>query len=137
MVRKITLGIFMLFFMLTSVGFSSFAKAGEKPKDGVSVRYFYGKPRCSSCQKIERYTEEAVKSINDERVTFKKIDMDKKENKALAKKYGLYTKSVVVCKNKDGKETESKNLSQIWVKLGNEKDFKDYVVKEIQIYLGE
>lgn len=98
------------------------------------VYYFYAKPRCVSCKKIESYTKETVSSLNNPKVEFKTVDLDQPENKHYAKDYKLYTKSVVLSKVKNGKEVKSKNLSEIWTKLGDKKSFKNYVTKEIKSF---
>lgn len=104
----------------------------SKAQNKVIVYYFYGKPRCASCQKIESWTQEAVSAINNPNVEFIMINLDKPENRHYYKDYGLYTKSVVLSKMKDGKEIKSKNLSEIWAKLGNEAKFKRYITGEIK-----
>lgn len=121
--------LLLLFTMLFT--FSNIAFAADK----INVYYFYGKPRCTTCMKIETYTKSAVESIKDKDVVFKSIDMEKAENGAMVKKYNLYTKSVVVSKVKNGKE-KWKNLDKIWLKVGNEKDFKTYIITEIKTLKG-
>ena len=140
------LTVFSIFLALTlSFGFSSCSlaasgnkaipvKAQAKNDSKVTVYYFYGKPRCMSCKKIEAYTKEAVSSLNNPKVEFKAIDFDKAENKHYSKDYNLYNKSVVLSKVKNGKEIKSKNLSEIWTKLGDEKAFKNYITKEIKSF---
>jgi len=121
--------ILLLFIIL--FGFSSIAFASDK----INVYYFYGKPRCTTCMKIENYTKSAVTSMKDKDVIFKGIDMDNSVNGAMVKKYNLFTKSVVVSKMKNGKE-QWKNLDKIWLKVGNEQDFKNYITTEIKILRG-
>lgn len=117
----------LLLILTILLGFSNIAFAADK----INVYYFYGKPRCTTCMKIENYTKSAVASMKDKDVVFKGIDMDNTANGAVVKKYNLYTKSVVVSKFKNGKE-QWKNLDKIWVKVGNEKDFKTYIITEIK-----
>lgn len=120
--------IFLLTLILL-LGFSNAVFALDK----VNVYYFYGKPRCTTCMKIEAYTKSAVESMKDKDVVFKSIDMDNPGNGAIIKKYNLYTKSVVVSKVKNGKE-QWKNLDKIWLKVGNEQDFKNYIITEIKSF---
>ncbi len=121
--------LLLLFAMLFT--FSNVAFAADK----INVYYFYGKPRCTTCMKIENYTKGAVASMNDKDVVFKGIDMENPSNGAMVKKYNLYTKSVVVSKMKNGKE-QSKNLDKIWLKVSNEQDFKNYIITEIKNLKG-
>ncbi len=96
----------------------------------LDVYYFYKKPRCMTCQKIEKYTKEAVTSMNDKDVKFIGIDLDNSANQSYIKKYNLYTKSVIITDTKNEKE-QWKNLDKIWTKTNNEKDFKNYIVSEL------
>ncbi|HSA05656.1 MAG TPA: nitrophenyl compound nitroreductase subunit ArsF family protein [Candidatus Gastranaerophilales bacterium] len=106
-------------------------KSEVKMQDGITVYYFYAKPRCVSCQKIEKFTQEAVNALNNSKVIYKAVNLDEVNNKHYFKDYGLYTKSVVLSKINAGKEIQSKNLDKIWTKLGNEGEFKQYITKEI------
>ena len=121
--------LLLLFTMLFA--FSNIAFAADK----VNVYYFYGKPRCTTCMKIENYTKSAVASMNDKNIVFKGVDMDNSTNETMVKKYNLYTKSVIVSKIKNGKE-QWKNLDQIFVKVGNEQDFKNYIITETKKFKG-
>ena len=122
----------LLLILTILLGFSNIAFAADK----VNVYYFYGKPRCTTCMKIENYTKSAVASMNDKDVIFKGVDMDNPENGAMVKKYNLYTKSVIVSKVKSGKE-QWKNLDKIWLKVSNEQDFKSYIITEAKKFKGE
>ncbi len=111
-----------------------FAESGSK----TIVYYFWSKPRCISCKKIEAYTQEAVKDnfakeLENGSLELKIIDYSK--DKAKQKNYGLYTKSVVLSKVENGKEVKNKNLDKIWTKLNNEADFKKYIKTEIQNFM--
>lgn len=122
--------IFLLLFTML-FAFSNIAFAADK----VNVYYFYGKPRCITCMKIENYTKSAVTSMNDKNVVFKGVDMDNSDNSAMVKKYNLYTKSVIISKVKNGKE-QWKNLDKIFLKAGNEQYFKNYIITEIKTFKG-
>lgn len=121
----------LLLILSILLGFSNIALAADK----INVYYFYGKPRCVTCTKIENYTKNAVESMKDKEVVFKSIDMEKPENNAQVKKYNLYTKSVIISKAPKGKE-QWKNLDKIWLKVGNEQDFKTYIQNEITQFKG-
>lgn len=121
----------LLLILIVLLGFSNVVFAADK----VSVYYFYGKPRCTTCVKIENYTKQAVESMKDKDIVYKGIDMEKSENGAMVKKYSLYTKSVIVSKVKNGKE-QWKNLDKIWLKVGNEQEFKKYIITETKLLQG-
>lgn len=96
----------------------------------LDVYYFYKKPRCMTCKTIEAYTQQAVISMNDKNVKYIGVDLDNPQNQHYVKKYNLYTKAVIISDTKNGKENW-KNLDKIWTKVRNEKDFKNYVVSEV------
>lgn len=115
-----------LFFAFSNIAFAA---------DKVNVYYFYGKPRCTTCVKIQNYTKSAVASMNDKDVVFKDVDMDDSANAAAVKKYKLFTKSVVISKVKNGKE-QWKNLDKVFLKVSNEQDFKNYIITETKKFKG-
>lgn len=121
----------LLLILTILLGFANITFAADK----VNVYYFYGKPRCVTCMKIENYTKSAVESMKDKDVVFKGIDMDNSANGAMVKKYNLFTKSVVLSKTRKGKE-KWKNLDKVFLKVGNENDFKNYVITEIKTFKG-
>ncbi|MCM1010552.1 MAG: nitrophenyl compound nitroreductase subunit ArsF family protein [Fusobacterium sp.] len=102
----------------------------------VDVLYYWANPRCANCKKMEQFTQSAVQKMNDNSVHFKSLDMSKPENKAAVKKYKLYTKSVVISKNVQGKE-QWKNLDGIWTKVNNQKAFEKYITDEVKKFKGE
>lgn len=123
--KKILL-ILTVFFCFSNVAFAA---------DKVNVYYFYGKPRCATCMKIEKYTQGAVAEMKDKNILYQGVDMEKSENSPMVKKYNLFTKSVVITKTKNGKE-QWKNLDKIWLKVGNEQDFKKYIITETKALQG-
>lgn len=117
----------VLLILTIAIGFSNTAFALDK----VNVYYFYGKPRCTTCLKIEKYTKNTVESMKNKNIVYKSVDMDKPENNPQVKKYNLFTKSVIISMVKNGKE-QWKNLDKIWLKVGNEQEFKKYITGEIK-----
>lgn len=108
----------------------------------VVVYYFYGHVRCVTCHKIENYTKETVSGkFQDQesagQVVFKPVNIDEPANNHYISDYGLFTKSVVVSLQQDGKEVQSKNLAKIWEYVGNKDKFSNYIGSEIGSYLKE
>ncbi len=116
-------------------------KEQEKEQaDKIIAYYFHGNRRCPSCMKIEAYTGQAIdsafeKMLEDGSVEWAIINTDEKGNEHYMKDYKLYTKSVVISKVEDGKEIDWKNLDQVWTLLGKEKEFKKYIVTEIESFM--
>lgn len=150
---KFKLGRVVLYlFLLLAGGFLiASSLAGETVVSGedstllqksVIVYYFHGNVRCPSCRKIEQYTKEAVEQyFNDElksnKLIFKLINIEEKENKHFVKDYQLYTKSVVLSLVTDGKEVKYSNLTNIWNYLRNKQKFYDYIKDEVTEYLAD
>lgn len=108
----------------------------------IVITYFHTTQRCASCKKIEAYTTEAVQTafaadIEKGRVVWKLVNVDEKENKHFLKDYALYTKSVVVSEEINGKQERWKNLPKIWELLGDKPAFLFYVQEETEAYLAE
>ena len=108
----------------------------------VIVYYFHGNFRCASCRKIEAWTRDAVKSafakeIEQGRIEWGPVNIDKPGNEHFVREYRLYTKSVILAKFKDGNRTQYKNLEKIWRLLHSRSDFEAYVSGEITSFLRE
>jgi hypothetical protein len=116
----------------------------EQPADGtrVLVTYFHTTFRCPTCTKLEQYSREAVemdfaKEIAEGRVAFRSLNVEEPANEHYAQDYKLYTKSLVVSLNRDGKEIRWKNLPDIWKHVRNPERFEQYVREEVQAFLQE
>jgi len=110
--------------------------------NGVIAYYFFGNRRCASCRKIEAYSRAAIEQgfpdeLKNGTLEFVLINTDEKKNRHYIKDYQLYTKSLIISKIQDGKETKWKNLAGVWQLLNTESGFKKYVQDEICKYLEE
>jgi len=108
----------------------------------VIAYYFHTTYRCVSCKKIEAYSREAIetgftKELENGTLKFESINIDESDNKHFVKDYQLYTKSLVICDMKDGKQVRWKNLIKVWELVGNKDEFFKYVQDEINAYLKE
>lgn len=107
----------------------------------VVVYYFHNNFRCAKCRKFETYSREIIETdfsdaLNDGRLEWKVVNIDEPANKHFVRDYQLYTKSIIVSKIQDGKQTEWKNLDKIWELVGDKKAFVNYVQYEVAMYLG-
>jgi len=107
----------------------------------VVVYYFHNNFRCAKCRKFESYSREIIEAdfsnaLNDGRLEWKVVNIDEPANKHFVRDYQLYTKSIIVSKIQDGKQTEWKNLDKIWKLVGDKKAFVKYVQDEVSTYLG-
>ena len=115
--------------------------AAEVPAGGtVTAYYFHGAFRCPTCQKLEQYSQEAIKTNFSEalasgKLAFTVVNVEINGNEHYMTDYQLYTKSLVLSLRKNGKEVAFKNLDKIWEYVGNKQRFQDYVRNEVAAFL--
>ena len=115
--------------------------AAEAPDGGtVTAYYFHGAFRCPTCQKLELYSQEAIKANFSEalasgKLAFTVVNVEINGNEHYMTDYQLYTKSLVLSLRKNGKEVAFKNLGKIWEYVGNKQRFQDYVRNEVSAFL--
>jgi hypothetical protein len=102
--------------------------------------YFHTTYRCASCKKIEAYSKEAIETgfaeeLKSGALKFESINIEEEGNEHFIEDYQLYTKSLIICDMKDGKQVRWKNLNKIWELIGNKDEFVQYVQAEIKTYL--
>jgi hypothetical protein len=108
----------------------------------VVVYYFHGTFRCATCRTIERYSHDAIqqyfsRELGNGRLVFRPVNVEEPENRHFVQEYQLFSKSLVLSLVRDGKETKSKNLTDIWT-LANDKDkFFQYVKDEVEKFIKE
>jgi len=110
--------------------------------DQIVVYYFHGNFRCSTCNKMEQYAAEVIQNdfkdaLAAGKLTFKAVNVDQKANEHYVKDYNLFTKSLILSIQKDGKEVRSKNLDKIWQWVRNKEQYQNYVRGEVAAFLKE
>jgi len=104
--------------------------------DEIIAYYFHGDVRCPTCRKLEEYSREAVQAKEPgQKVEFRAVNVDQKENEHFMTDYKLYTKSLVLSRMRDGKEVRSKNLTKIWEYVRDRKKFLGYVSSELDDFM--
>lgn len=136
--KKLIVLIASVVFLLPA-SFNAFG-APTKEREKVKVYYFYGDYRCATCNKLEKYSQAAVKDnfaaeIKSGKVVWEAINYEKEENSFYVNDFNLYNKALIVAKYENGKLTSWKNLDKIWTLVRNEKKYKDYVKTEVEKYL--
>lgn len=104
------------------------------------VYYFHGNMRCSSCRKIEAYTEEAIRSgfseaLKNGTLELKVVNVEEPRNDHYVEDFQLYTRSVVVEKRSGNKQVQWKNLDKVWSLVRNKTAFMEYVQKETLVLM--
>jgi ABC-type glycerol-3-phosphate transport system substrate-binding protein len=106
----------------------------------VRVYYFRTTTRCTSCRKIEAFTDEAIKGafaqeIQDGKMIWQVVNVEEPGNRRYIQDYKLAAKSVVVVDLVNGGQVRWKNLARIWELLNDETQFVQYVQREVREYL--
>ena len=109
-------------------------------KSTVIARYCHGHARCSNCMKIEQYSREAIetglrKYLDSGRLRFEVVDVEEPANRHYIQDYALYTKSLVLISETDGKELRHKVLNDVWNHLSDKGAFMAYVKSETEGFL--
>ena len=120
----------------------SSAPAADAPTPQIVAYYFHGDMRCSTCRKIEAYSDEAInqgfaKELASNQMEWKVVNTDQAENKHFVKDFALVTKSVVLVEYKDDKVVRFENLGKIWQLVGDKDDFTKYVQDETKKFIGQ
>jgi len=107
----------------------------------VIAYYFHTNTRCVTCRKLEAYSKEALdaafaEELADGRLVWRVVNTDQPENKHFVKDYRLFTKSVVLVEERDGREVRWTNLARIWQLVGRKDAFLWYVQGEARTYLA-
>jgi hypothetical protein len=110
-------------------------------RDGLVAYYFHGNTRCPTCESIESYAHEAVRTafpqqFADGGLNWRVVNYEAPGNKHFATDYGIVAPSVVLVEMTDGSQTDWKNLDRVWELVMGEKDaFLEYVRTETQTML--
>ena len=106
----------------------------------IIAYYFYTTKRCVSCRKIEAYSQEALETAFPEelksgRLVWRPTNIDEESNAHFVQDYQLYTKSVVLVDEREGKQQGWKNLADVWKLLNDKQQFIAYIQKEARACL--
>ena len=108
----------------------------------VVVYYFHGNVRCTTCKKIEKYSREAVEhyfpnELKNGKLVFRTMNVEEAANHHYIQDYQLFSKSLVVSLEKQGKEVTWKNLTDVWKLVGDKDKFFQYVQDEVEKFLKQ
>ena len=118
------------------------AVADRRTTIQIITYYFHGTVRCETCLKIEQQARAAIEGrfpfeLAEKRLVFKSVDYDKRENAHFLKDYKLQSPSLVVVRQKGGKDERWKLLDEIWEYVRNPLAFNEYVKGEVNKFLQE
>jgi hypothetical protein len=113
-------------------------KAADTLAPKIIAYYFHGIRRCPTCLKLEAYSQEAIQTgfaeeLKSGEMEWHVINIEESPNEHYEKDYQLYTKSVILSRVENGKETTWKNLEKIWELVGDKGAFVKYVQDEVRL----
>ena len=116
------------------------ASQPETTDTKVIAYYFHVTVRCTTCRMIESYSREVVEQkfgadIAKGRLQYKLVNLQLPENRHFVKDYQLFTKSLVLVRFDQGKQTEYKVLNDTWELVGDKSAMQAYVEREVRDYL--
>ena len=151
-------GIFLVGVLILLVGALSFSvlarNRGASPSQPASksetssgtrnskvvAYYFHGNTRCFTCRKIESLSHDVVISdfgsqIQSDQLEWQSVNVEQPGNEHLFDDYKLVTWSLILVTYKNGKQTDYRNLTDVWTLVNNEQAFRSYVESGIQAAL--
>jgi hypothetical protein len=106
----------------------------------VIALYFHTTYRCASCRAIEANSREAIETafaeeLKSGRLVLRTVNIEDKGNEHFARDYKLFTKSLVLIDEVNGRQLQWKNLEKVWQLLQDKPAFLRYVQMETRAYL--
>ena len=110
--------------------------------NAIVAYYFHGNKRCSTCRKLEAYSEEAItggftSELEAGELEWRVVNTDEDGNAHFVTDFELVTKSVVLVEYRDGEVVRWKNLKLVWQLVGDQDGFLRYVRDETSDFLAE
>ena len=110
--------------------------------DQVIAYYFHGKARCVTCQHLEAYAEEALRTgfpreLAAGQLVWRVVDTSLPDNRHFLTDYQLQYQSVVLVEMREGQQQRWQNLDQIWQRVRDKEDYIAYVQGEVDRFLAE
>lgn len=107
----------------------------------VVMTYFLIGTRCVSCKKIEALARETAEQdfaaeLASNKLVFRVIDTGEPANRHYLSDYKLTSKTVVISRRIDGKETAWKDMEKVWDHLDDPEAYHAYLGAQIRDYLG-
>ncbi|MFW6095084.1 MAG: nitrophenyl compound nitroreductase subunit ArsF family protein [Bacteroidota bacterium] len=90
--------------VLLGIGLSCSANANKekneseeiKQAETVEVYYFHNKRRCATCKTVEKVSKEAVEELDNDKVSFKAINIEESEGKEKAEELGISGQTLLI-----------------------------------------
>ena len=100
----------------------------SQQKDGLTAIYFHAKHRCPTCEKIEAFAHDALKTeIEQGNIGWAVADYTTQENQAAVEHCKVLASTVVLVDLKNGEIVRWKNLEKVWDYTHDPKAFETYM----------
>ncbi len=109
--------------------------------DRIVVYYLHMNRRCMTCEKLEAYSQEAISTgfaeqLKDSIIIWRIENFEQEGNEHFVEDYQLYSQSLILSRQHDGREVQWKNLDKIWKLVGNKEQFITYVQSEVTKFIN-
>jgi hypothetical protein len=110
--------------------------------DQNMILLFHTAQRCEQCINMEKYINELLDDsfsdfIEDKKLQFKMLEMDRPGQKNLVKSFGLYTTSVVLVGFNDKQATNTIVMRDLWSYVHDEALFKGKLKPGLEALLSK
>jgi len=139
--RKSILTFILLLFVAVSVIYAlvnevKLVNEQTEIAQGVTVYYFHGNLRCSSCLTIQRFTVGSLQTafsskIAEDKLLIEIVNIDKAENKHFLTDFELTSNTVVV----RAPSGSWRKLDRVWDLTADSIAFYNYITSEVEIDL--
>lgn len=108
--------------------------------DFITVYYFHGTLRCTTCLMIEDLTVWIVREalywdrIEDGSLRLEILNTDEPDNEHFKQDFDLDGQALVLASYVDGNLVRWKNLERIWELVGSPKEFEKYIQAEVDLF---
>ena len=107
----------------------------------VVMTYFLLGKRCTTCRRIEALAKATAEQdfageLASNKLVFRVIDTNEPAHRHYLKDYQLTTKTVIISRRLDGRETDLKDMEKVWDLVDEETAFRAYLGAQIREYLG-
>ncbi|HKW31040.1 MAG TPA: nitrophenyl compound nitroreductase subunit ArsF family protein [Verrucomicrobiae bacterium] len=107
----------------------------------IVAYYFHGTIRCETCLKIEKQAREVIErqfklELETQQLVFKPVNYDLPENAHFLLDYKLPCPSLVLVRQKDGKDEKWTLLNETWQLVEDPVKFDKYIETEVRNFLS-
>ena len=116
--------------------------ATNTPNQQVIAYYFHGTVRCETCLKIEQQAKAVIErqfkpELDAQRLVFKPLNYEQPENAHFQQDYKLPCPSLVLVRQKDGKDEKWTLLGDTWQLVHDPVKFNSYIETEVNKFLSD